>query len=1525
MRKIYSLFLGGALVLGGLGATNAQTAKTVPYSSPIAISSTEFDDGWTYIDANNDADGTRGIWGPSSRSGYSNPNSNGAAARYYSFTGDAPADDYLVSPAIHLEANKEYKIMYGIATESTSYPKDVYLYASTVNTADGFKANEPLQYLEQYKDNYFKIQGVNFTPTESGDYYFAIYTDSPNQNYYLFAATFAVYVNEFTPEVVTNLKAERNTDRSQIECTLSWTLPTKSVFGDDFDENQTVEQVNIYRDGSASPVKTLQGAATEYVDNADAGLTAGIHTYEVEVVVAGKKSAKASATSKYVGPVTPATVPYTWACVDADAFEDWTTFAGEGAQNTRTWTLYAYGTPRYAQFVCEKDKAENNYLVAPPFAITEAGYYKVTFKGNPSNNNYSSKIALRYGHAPTEEALTGVVTDRIEFTSNNADFYSYVAYISEPGTYYFAAVASNPTPDYGINIYCHSIGLEKTEKTPAAVTNLTATPDPDFNLEVVLNWTCPTLSSNGEALAANEYKTEVYKADQLLTTLDGGVATYTDSNIEQPGAFTYSVKTVAAGGASVGAVTIKTKWVGKPIVALPYKPTLKSDDDTVATWDILDNNNDGSTWKHEPTESSSFRCVPPAESAEGTYEYDDYLLTPYFEAAPGYYELQFRPFGPNGGATIKYGIVKAGSFIPEREELDLEVNTFGVSSSGAMTTHLFKIEEAGEYQVVFAVTGAQGKITGTGAYYQIGINAFSFAEYPVLPGLATDLAVEAAADEVLEATLTWTNPTTTNVEGVDLEAIAKAVIIRDGQVAAEVEEGLVPGQTASFLDSKATGLTAGPHTYSVEIYNAAGKSADAAPEIKLDWVGGALDITEEGITHDYADFDALYTFVDVHGNQKSSYDGWSISGTTAMKVDETNSENKYDDWAISPRFNIKKDGEYEFTFEHYIGASYRDYAPYTLDVYLGEGTDYNSYTKIGEVVSINASSTASNFETTTIYIKGADLEEALINTLDEDAINRVNAPYGSLSLALHATQKGGVFIKTIKAVKTYEPEEAEEPAIPEGAYVVYSNGTIAEGLTQEWWWNASWNATAENPDGEGEVFKFYPSTPAENAAASMGLLAHSSDITGPLHSADLHFSYYAVGTGNYTVRLTCAGDYDYNFSVTAENAEQWNDVTFNIATQFPELAEKWNKAANLGNDYVFSVVLADGSEDAAFYFNNVYYTNVDEDWTAPVVEIPAPDTVPAPEHADEDVLSFFSSYGDNIGYGMGWWGQTTDQSTVQIDGQDVIFLRNFNYLGWVDFEINISDYDYMHVDYWTPSENTPFGFVPISLDPTVDTPIWNAPEVVANQWNSYDAPLDGFSANLSSIKQIKFVANQYDGTTQYAYLANVYFWKDPNKEDDEPGQNTGSVEGTYTQDGNTFDYTLNYAAYLNENGTVTVQGAYVWADGNAPVGYLDSLLYITVQGDGEIQTSANSEVTTSASTYTEGQIVTITFNAPVAGGNVIEKVPVKLALFDGIDGIDADGNNDVKYFNLQGVRVDNPTTGVYIVVRGNEVSKQVIR
>ncbi|MBD5356450.1 MAG: hypothetical protein HDR88_05525 [Bacteroides sp.] len=46
---------------------------------------------------------------------------------------------------------------------------------------------------------------------------------------------------------------------------------------------------------------------------------------------------------------------------------------------------------------------------------------------------------------------------------------------------------------------------------------------------------------------------------------------------------------------------------------------------------------------------------------------------------------------------------------------------------------------------------------------------------------------------------------------------------------------------------------------------------------------------------------------------------------------------------------------------------------------------------------------------------------------------------------------------------------------------------------------------------------------------------------------------------------------------------------------------------------------------------------------------------------------------------------------------------------------------------------------------------------------------------------------------------------------------------------------------------------------------------------------------------------------------------------NGIEGIESDNNATATYFDLQGRRIDNPSQGLYIVKKGNKVTKEFIR
>lgn len=368
-------------------------------------------------------------------------------------------------------------------------------------------------------------------------------------------------------------------------------------------------------------------------------------------------------------------------------------------------------------------------------------------------------------------------------------------------------------------------------------------------------------------------------------------------------------------------------------------------------------------------------------------------------------------------------------------------------------------------------------------------------------------------------------------------------------------------------------------------------------------------------------------------------------------------------------------------------------------------------------------------------------------------------------------------------------------------YTVYSNGVLAEGLEYNHWWNAAWNGEANDPaGGSDKVFKFYASgAEGRYDAGSMGFMTSPGNfaIVGPLNTATLTFDWYQEGPGDYIIRLTGAGDKDANLAEISSStaANTWNTATINIPQMFPELAAAW-KEANEGNFFVFAIVYSDGSEESALYVNNVVYSNLDDTYIAPPPkEYLVPGYVNAPTTPPADVLSLFSSAYPQAteGFGIGGWSQATEASVMTVDDQEIYFFKNFDYLGWeLRQDIDVSDYEYLHVEYWTPNGTT-FGITPVCRTGSLKEELYIAPTVVQEEWNIYNIPMSEFSSlTLTDVFQMKFDKGGYaPDNDNYGYIANVYFWKE--------GEASAPVEvptNLYLL-GDTYAWNQEYVSYWN--------------------------------------------------------------------------------------------------------------------------------
>jgi len=187
-------------------------------------------------------------------------------------------------------------------------------------------------------------------------------------------------------------------------------------------------------------------------------------------------------------------------------------------------------------------------------------------------------------------------------------------------------------------------------------------------------------------------------------------------------------------------------------------------------------------------------------------------------------------------------------------------------------------------------------------------------------------------------------------------------------------------------------------------------------------------------------------------------------------------------------------------------------------------------------------------------------------------------------------------------------------------------------------------------------------------------------------------------------------------------------------------------ASSIPGNTIIEVMAEDGitTENYTIYF--VTNTN-----TTPTI------AAPSPTKASSDVISVFSDVYTSISTDTDPnWGQNTNATEIDINGNTTLKYENLNYQG-LNYEehTDVSSMDYIHLDYYT-NDASAFEFYVISHGPQ-ENPynIATNEGIILGQWVSIDIPLNNYTVpDLSNLFQFKTVGN---GTL---FLDNLYFWKE---------------------------------------------------------------------------------------------------------------------------------------------------------------------
>lgn len=192
-----------------------------------------------------------------------------------------------------------------------------------------------------------------------------------------------------------------------------------------------------------------------------------------------------------------------------------------------------------------------------------------------------------------------------------------------------------------------------------------------------------------------------------------------------------------------------------------------------------------------------------------------------------------------------------------------------------------------------------------------------------------------------------------------------------------------------------------------------------------------------------------------------------------------------------------------------------------------------------------------------------------------------------------------------------------------------------------------------------------------------------------------------------------------------------------------------------------------------FYIDNVYFYS-NSVVAPPVINYPT-NNAPTPTQPPGSVLAMYNSSGTYTvapidSWRANWSGANYFPFTITNTPNVVLKYTGLNYDG-VEFynphQLDVTPYNTMHVDLWTPNANQ-FGIQLVSLNPTTAPQVNFTPAsgvITTNHWISLDIPLSAFTnANpavvMSALEQLLWIDNQNGGgvTAGTFYIDNVYFY-----------------------------------------------------------------------------------------------------------------------------------------------------------------------
>lgn len=370
----------------------------------------------------------------------------------YGYSMYTAGDDWLVSPAIKLEAGKKYRFAIDAKGLYTAGGRFEVKAATGEARATVLAAGKEIIAAKDATPQYVTYENDGLTVSETGYYHFGIHAISKSGYGYLFVANFVVEAaaDASAPAAVENFAVTPLSEK--IGAKITFGAPTKTIGGENLAAG-AIAKIEVLRDGEV--ITTFQtpapGTPLAYTDEA---ASVGTHRYQAvsygTAGIGGKS--EVVEVSLISGNIT---VPVSFDLTQEGVFKLFTTIdANNDKYGVWEWDS-STGTRYYGS-----EKAADDYLVSPAIPLEAGSTYTVTVTARSQFASTPERFEVKAGKEATVAGLIQTVIAPTNVANEEFADYTGEFTVTESGSYHIAIHAMSAADG---RLYVSSLAVDGPE------------------------------------------------------------------------------------------------------------------------------------------------------------------------------------------------------------------------------------------------------------------------------------------------------------------------------------------------------------------------------------------------------------------------------------------------------------------------------------------------------------------------------------------------------------------------------------------------------------------------------------------------------------------------------------------------------------------------------------------------------------------------------------------------------------------------------------------------------------------------------------------------------------------------------------------------------------------------------------------------------------------------------------------------------------------------------------------------------